>query len=168
MKRVLVAYYSLNGMTEMMAQYIGEGIRFSGQEAVVKKISDLKLPDAVAGFDGYLFGSPTHFRDVPEPMKAFMRTASQSDLEGRLGGAFGSYTHDGGAAASIFDTLRYAFKMEPFELGALSLKETMFEQPGRGQAAQVHYVAGEAHGEVGEGRKACQDYGKVFGQRVAK
>ncbi len=42
MKKVLVAYYSRTGMTEKMAENIAEGIRFSGNDVVIKKISDLK------------------------------------------------------------------------------------------------------------------------------
>ena len=166
MKKVLIAYFSLTGMTETMAQYIGEGIRISGQEAIVKKISDIKEPDKLAGFDGYIFGSPTHFRDVPEPMKAFLRMVRQADLKGKLGGAFGSYTHDGNAPSSVFDTLQYVFEMEPFELGPFNLKEILLEEPGRAEKSYSRYIAGEVHGEVGEGMHACHDYGKVFGERL--
>ena len=38
MSKVLIAYFSLRGSTEKMAQYIAEGVRFSGQQATVKKI----------------------------------------------------------------------------------------------------------------------------------
>ena len=38
MKKVLVAYVSRTGKTEKMAEYIAEGIRFSGNEAELKKI----------------------------------------------------------------------------------------------------------------------------------
>ena len=166
MKKVLITYFSVSGMTEKMAQYIGEGIRISGQEAIVKKISDIKGPDELAGFDGYIFGSPTHFQDIPEPMKAFLSMVSQADLKGKLGGAFGSYTHDGNAPAIIFDTLQNVFHMEPFELGPFNLKETMLEEPSRGEQSPRRYVAGEVHGEVREGMHGCHDYGKVFGERV--
>ena len=36
MKKVMIAYFSLTGKTEMMAQYIAEGVRISGQEAVFR------------------------------------------------------------------------------------------------------------------------------------
>ena len=45
MKKVLIVYFSLTGNTEMMAQYIAEGIRFSGQEVKARKISDIKSAD---------------------------------------------------------------------------------------------------------------------------
>ena len=46
MKKVLVAYFSVTGTTESMAQYIAEGVRFSGCEAVVKNISAIKEANA--------------------------------------------------------------------------------------------------------------------------
>lgn len=168
MNKVLVAYFSLSGMTESMAQYIGEGIRISGQEAKVKRIADIKKPDELTGYDGYIFGSPTHFRDVPEPMKNFLWMANKAGLKGKLGGAFGSYKHDGGASALIFDTLQHIFEMEPFELGPLNMKEDMLETPRRDEKVGSKYIAGEAFSGVGEGRRACQDYGKVFGEKLTR
>ena len=152
MKRVLIAYFSATGTTEKMAEYIAEGIRISGQEAVVRKISDIKVPEDLAGYDGYIFGAPTYSLDVPEPMKKILLAVEKAGLEGKLGGAFGSYSHevaykhDAYAPAIIYNTLQTASKMEPFELGPLNLREDM--------------VA------TGEGMKACQDYGQVFGNKL--
>jgi multimeric flavodoxin WrbA len=167
MKKVLIAYFSLTSRTEMMAQYIAEGIRISGHEAIVKKIADIKTPDGLAGYDGYIFGSPTHFRGVAEAMKTFLLSAREADLKGKPGGAFGSYTHDGSAPAIILDTLQYVYQMEPFELGPLNLKEALLEEPKRGEPITTHYIAGEVHGEVGEGMRACHDYGRVFGEKLS-
>jgi flavodoxin len=152
MKKVLVAYYSVGGNTEKIAQYIGEGIRFSGQEAVVKSIKDVKATADLAGYDGFIFGSPTYFRDAPEPMKTFLFMVKQVNMEGKLGGAFGTYSHDVSymheayAPAVILDTLQYVCKMEPFELGPLMLKDTAVG--------------------TGEGIHTSQDYGRVFGEKL--
>ena len=59
MKKVLIAYNSRTGTTEKMANYLAEGIRMAGNEAKVEKIAGLKKPEALAGFDGYIFGCPT-------------------------------------------------------------------------------------------------------------
>lgn len=147
MKKVLVAYFSLTGMTEKMAQYIAEGIRMSGQQAVVKKIRDLKVANDLAGYDGYLFGSPTYHRDMAEPMKTFLFLAKKADLAGKPAGAFGSYTHSGDAPAIIFDTMEHVYKMEPFELGSFNLLEHEIETP--------------------DGMHTIQDYGRVFGEKLA-
>jgi len=146
MKKVLIPYFSLTGKTEKMAEYIAEGIRISGQQSVTKKISDIKSATDLAGYDGYIFGSPTYHRDMADPMKTFLFLARKADLEGKLGGAFGSYTHSGDAPAIIFDTMQYVYKMEPFELGSFNLKEAIVETV--------------------EGMRACQDYGRVFGEKL--
>jgi len=146
MKKVLVAYFSLTGNTERMAKYIAEGVRLGGQQAVTKKISDIKSVNALEGYDGYIFGSPTYHRDIADPVKTFLFLARKAELEGKLGGAFGSYTHSGDAPAIIFDTMQYVYKMEPFELGSFNLKEAV--------------------GETTEGMRACHDYGRVFGEKL--
>jgi flavodoxin len=152
MKKVLIAYFSATGTTEKMAEYIAEGIRISGQGVVVRKTSEVKAPDDLAGYDGYIFGAPTYSLDVPEPMKKILLAVEKASLEGKLGGSFGSYSHEvtykhnAYAPAIIYNTLQTASKMEPFELGPLNLREDM--------------VA------TGEGMKACHDYGRAFGEKI--
>ena len=153
MKRVLIVYYSSSGKTEMMAEYIAEGVRFSGHQAAMKKMGEIQDSTELAGYDGYLFGAPTFSLDVPEPVKKFLTQAEQENLEGKLGGAFGSYRHDVAyqhddyAPAIILDALQQKHKMKPFELGPFNLKEDMVE--------------------TSEGMKACHDYGRVFGENLA-
>jgi len=45
------------GTTEKMAEYIAEGIRMSGQQAVVRKISNINVPHDFTGYYGYILGS---------------------------------------------------------------------------------------------------------------
>ncbi len=79
--------------------------------------------------------------------------AEKAGLAGRMGGAFGSYTHDVGyehatlAPAIIFNTLQRAGKMQPFELGPFTLQEDVVK--------------------TSRGMETCQDYGRVFGERLA-
>ena len=84
MAKVMIAYFSLTGNTENMAQYIGEGVRFSGNEAVVKKISDIKKADDLEGYDGYIFGSPTYHRDMEDPVKTFPLMERTQTSKGNL------------------------------------------------------------------------------------
>ena len=165
MKKVLIAYFSLSGNTEKMAQYVAAGGRTSGQQAARKKVSAIKSAADLAGYDGYIFGCPTYYRDMTEPMKQFLFLAKKAALAGKPAGAFGSYTHDGAAAGMVFDTMQHVFQMEPFELGPLSVKDIMLEETGRGQERRT-YVAGEVHGNPGEGMRACQDYGRTFGEKL--
>lgn len=146
MAKVMIAFFSLTGNTENMAQYIGEGVRFSGNEAVVKKLSDIKNAGDLEGYDGYIFGSPTYHRDMAEPVKTFLFLAKKANLEGKLAGAFGSYTHSGDAPNIIMETMEYVFKMEPFSLQSLNQLEKDVGTP--------------------EGIKTCQDYGRVFGESL--
>ena len=146
MKKVLIAYFSLTGKTEMMAQYVAEGVRFSGNEAVVRKMSDIKSANDLAGYDGYIFGSPTYYLDAPEPVKTFLFLGRKAGLEGKLGGAFGSYTHDGNAPKIVLDTMQYVCNMEPIELGHFNLKESLVETT--------------------DGMRACQSYGRAFGEKL--
>ena len=146
MHKVLVAYTSVSGNTEKMARYIAEGVRFSGCEAVVKNISNLKIKEDLEGYDGYIFGSPTYHRDMAGTMKTFLFFVKQANLEGKQGGAFGSYTHSGDAPALILETMEYVFKMEHFELGSFNMKEALID---------TH-----------DGMHACQEYGKTFGESL--
>jgi flavodoxin len=147
MNKVLIAYFSLTGKTQKMAEYIAEGVRFAGGQAEVKNITELKKADDFSGYEGYIFGSPTYHRDMAEPFKTFLFLARKVNLEGKLAGSFGSYTHSGDAPGIILETMQYVFKMRPFELSSLRLKEDLVE--------------------TREGMKACQDYGKVFGEKIA-
>ena len=153
MKKVLIAYFSATGKTETMAQFIAEGIRFSGQEVVVKKIEEIKSTTDLAGYDGYMFGSPTFSLDIPKPVKTFLSLTKRAELEGKTGGAFGSYRHDVSykhdsyAPAIIFDILQGEQKMKPFDLGPFTLREDVVD--------------------TREGMKACQDYGRVFGEKLS-
>jgi len=146
MIKVLIAYASLTGNTEKMAQFIAEGVRMSGCEATAKNISRIKESEALEGYNGYIFGSPTYHRDMAGNMKTFLFMAKKANLEGKLAGAFGSNTHSREAPALVLETMEYVFKMEPFELSSLNLKEDLIDTT--------------------EGRKSCQDYGKAFGQRL--
>ena len=150
--KVMIAYYSVTGRTKKMAEFIAEGVRFSGQETAMKKIGEIKDAAELAGYDGYIFGSPTYSLDLPKPVRTFLLMAEKAGLEGKMGGAFGpymhdaSYRHDTHAPGIIFDTLQHGCGMKPFELGPFSLKEETVE--------------------TSSGMKTCQDYGRVFGEKL--
>jgi len=146
MKRVLVAYYSRTGMTKKMAEYIEEGVRFSGNEVELKKISDIKSEKDLAGYDGFIFGCPTYHKDMTENFKTFLFLAQKGGLEGKVGGSFGSSTHSGEAPKLIFDTLEYVFKMKTTSLGPFCLREKE--------------VATD------EGLRSCQTYGRTLGKEL--
>ncbi len=146
MKKVLVAYVSRTGNTQQMAEFIAEGIRMTGQAVEMKKISQIKNEKELEGFDGYVFGCPTYHRDLTAGMKTFLFLAEKANMTGKIGGAFGSYTHSGESAQMIYDTMQHVYKMDTVDLGALNLKEQVVS--------------------TGDGQKACQDYGRAIGQKL--
>ena len=146
MKKILIAYDSKTGRTEKMAEYIAEGIRSDGKEASVKKISELPNVTNLAGYDAYIFGCPTYFKDITEDMKKFLFIAKEAGLKGKVGGAFGSYTHLGNAPRIIHDTMAYVYDMKMADLGELNVKEQVLDS--------------------GKGKEPCLEFGKSFGRRI--
>jgi len=144
MGKVLIAYYSRNGHTESMANYIAEGVRIKGCEAEVKPISEIKNEKDLEGYDAYIFGCPTYHRDMTANMKTFLFLAEKANLEGKPGGAFGSYTHSGDAPLEIYETMEYVFKMNVTTLGSFRLKEA----------------------DIVNSIKSCQDYGGVICEMI--
>ena len=148
MSKVLIAYDSRTGHTEKMAEYVAEGIRMGGNEAELKKIHSIKKEGDLAGYDAYVLGCPTYHRDMTGGMKTFLFLMQKANLEGKVGGAFGSYTHSGDAPGIIYDTMEYVFKMKMSDLGSFNLKEAL---------------VGDA-----EGLRASQDYGKGINEKLEK
>lgn len=147
MKKVLIAYYSRTGTTQKMAEYIAEGVRFSGNDADLKKISEIKNEKGFEGYDGLIFGCPTYHKDMTENFKTFLFLAQKGNLQGKAGAAFGSSTHSGEAPKLIFDTMEFVFNMNMTNLGPFDLREIMVN--------------------TSEGIRACQDYGKALGKTMS-
>ncbi len=146
MGKVLIVYFSVTGKTKTMAEFIAEGVRFTGNEVEIKKITEIKDAKDLNGYDAYAFGCPTYHRDMTENMKTFLFLAKNADLKGKIGAAFGSHTHSGEAPKFIYDTMEHVYGMNMVNLGYLLLKE-----------AQVG---------TGDGNKACQDYGRAIGNMI--
>ena len=151
MKKVLVAYFSKAGTTETMAQYIAEGVRITGHQADLKKVSEIKSEKDLTGYDGYVFGCPTYFLDMPEPFKRFLLIAERADLKGKAGGAFSSRAHPSsgegiGAAENLFETMESRFKMNMTNLGPFDLEGGLTEKE-----QDMH---------------VCQDYGKAVAEML--
>lgn len=147
MAKFLIAYTSRTGHTKKIADYLAEGIRMSGHEVEVKNISELKEAADLEGYQGYLFGCPTYHRDMTASMKTFLFLVEQAKLAGKVGGAFGSYTHSGDAPGYIFDTMENVFKMDMTDLGSLNVIEGTIDTP--------------------DGIKAAQDYARAVGGKIA-
>ena len=146
MGNILITYYSRTGKTEKMAEYIAEGVRMGGHSADIKKLSEIKNEQELEGYDGYAFGCPTYHRDMTANMKTFLFVVEKAKLNGKAGGAFGSYTHSGDAPKYIFETMENVFKMNMTSLGSFNLLEHLVEDT--------------------EGMRACQDYGRSISEKL--
>ncbi|MDR0477031.1 MAG: flavodoxin domain-containing protein [Desulfobulbaceae bacterium] len=146
MKKALIVYASRTGKTKAMAEYLAEGLRMTGCQVDVKKIADIDKAEQMASYDGYLFGCPTYHKDITDGMKKFLFKAKLAKLDGKWGGAFGSHTHSGESPVILYETMQYVCKMKMTNLGPLRLTEEMVG--------------------TSEGLKACQDYGRAFGEKM--
>ncbi len=112
MAKVLVVYATRTGETQTIANLIGEGIRFSGHDANVVSVKEIKSESELDGYDGYVFGSSTYHGEMLQGMKTFLFIAEKADLEGKVGGAFGSFGWSGEANDRIFETMKHILKMD--------------------------------------------------------
>jgi len=143
MGNVLIVYTTRADETKGIADLIAEGIRISGHMAEVRKAADIKNADALAGFDAYVFGSPTYHGEMISSMKQLLFIAEKATLEGKVGGSFGAYGWSGEAPGRIYDTMKHIFKMNMVS-GPLMLK------------------AGSMEGGI----PASQEYGKVISKMI--
>ncbi len=144
MGTVLIVYATRSDETKAIADIIGEGIRISGHNAEVKRVSEIKNEEDIKGYDACIFGSPTYHGEMITSMKQLLFMAERAELSGKPGGSFGSYGWSGEAAGRIFDTMNHIFKMNMVSDGPLMLKAAW----------------------VGGGIKAAQEYGKKIAAMI--
>jgi flavorubredoxin len=144
MGKVLVVYTTRSGETQKIAELIAEGIRFTGAEAKVVNVTDIKKEGDLEGYDGYAFGSATYHGDMIQSMKTMLFLAEKANLEGKAGGSFGAFGWSGEATDRIYDTMKHIFKMDMVS-GPLRLKSSL----------------------LGGGKEMAQSYGREIGKKVA-
>jgi len=143
MAKTLVVYATRTGETQKIGELIAEGIRFSGHEAMVSSINDIKSEKDLQGYDALIFGSATYHGDMMQKMKTMLFMAEKAGLEGKIGGAFGAFGWSGEAPDRIFDTMKNIFKMEMVS-GPLRLKSS----------------------SLGGGVTMAQDYGREIAKKL--
>jgi flavorubredoxin len=143
MGQALIVYTTRTQETRQIADLIAEGLRFSGQEAVVRDVKEIKSEKDLAGYDAYVFGSPTYHGEMLQPMKTFLFLAEKADLENKIGGAFGAYGWSTEAHDRIYQTMRTIFKMDMLS-GPLLLKSA----------------------SLGGGLQMAQDYGREIAKKM--
>ena len=144
MSKALIVYVTRTGETETIGNLIAEGIRFSGHEADVVKVTDIKKEEDLKAYDAIVLGSPTYHGEMVQGMKTLLFMAEKAELEGKVGGAFGAFGWSGEAPDRIFDTMKNIFKMN------------MVSIPLRLKSANL-----------GGGLKMAQDYGREIAEKLA-
>ena len=143
MGKVMVVYATRTGETQSIADLIAEGIRMAGHQADVVNVKTIKSEADLAGYDGYVFGSATYHGEMLQAMKTFLFMAEKSQLEGKIGGAFGSFGWSGEANERIYQTMQNVFKMDMLA-DSLRLKSS----------------------NLGGGVKMAQEYGRQLAQKL--
>jgi flavorubredoxin len=143
MAKALITYASRTGETQSIANYIAEGIRFTGADAKVVDAAQLKTEEDLGGYDAYVFGSATYHGDMLPAMKQLLFLAAELDLEGRPAGSFGAFGWSGEAPDRIYDTMRHILKMDMVG-SALRLKSAALQG----------------------GLQMAQDYGREIGKKL--
>lgn len=90
MGKILIAYASLTGNTEEIAELIAEGVRQAGHEAELKASYDCNAADLLE-YDGFLLGVYTWGDgELPDEFLDFYEELDELDLSGKKTAVFGS------------------------------------------------------------------------------
>ncbi len=105
MSKVLVLYDTRTGNTGRMARAVADGAKLvQGTEVVLKKVGEGS--GELAAADAIVLGSPTHNTQPSRAMRSFLSSLGNIPLQGKVGGAFGSYGWSGEAPEIIAQALR--------------------------------------------------------------
>lgn len=125
---ILVLYYSENGSTALLAEYIARGVERSGVEARIRTVPPVSTTceavcepvptdgppyatlDDLRDCAGLALGSPTHFGSMAAPLKYFLDNTSSLWLSGDLSGKpacvfSSSASHHGGQEATLLSMM---------------------------------------------------------------
>lgn len=100
MGKILILYYSKEGNTRKMAEYVLEGVeQIPGHEVRLRSVSEASQEDLV-WCDGVAAGSPTYIGTVAGEMKLFWENCLPiwQKIDGKIGCAFSSQGGWGGGA----------------------------------------------------------------------
>jgi len=143
MAKALIVFATRAGETDRIANLVAEGIRFSGMEASVVNVTDIKSEKDLQGYDAVVLGSATYHGEMLAKMKTLLFMAEKAGLEGKVGAAFGAFGWSGEAPDRIYDTMKNIFKMNMVST-SLRLKASSIEG----------------------GKRMAQDYGREIGKKL--
>ncbi|ASA22828.1 flavodoxin [Paenibacillus donghaensis] len=142
MAKVLVAYASLTGNTEEMAELIVEGIREAGGEAVLKSVTECNAAE-IKAYEGVLLGAYTWGDgELPDEMLDFYEELDELDLGTLPAAAFGS----GDTGYEIYCGAVNELEKKLQERGAVLVQESL----------KIEYGPNAAE------KEACRMFGRMF------
>ncbi|MHC4584218.1 MAG: flavodoxin family protein [Planctomycetota bacterium] len=163
---VLIAYDSLTGNTERMAQAVVKGVKqVPGAVAVAKRIREVTREDLEAA-DAIVLGCPTYYANIPGRMKTLIEDWSwrmKVDFTDKVGGAFATGGGQmGGKEHVVISLLLFMINNRMIVAGPLYQDE-------EGQDIWAETGAGAMTGPIdpGIGRKEL-DSASRLGERVAR
>ncbi len=143
-KKALIIYATRTGQTQKIAELIAEGIRFGGMEAETINVNDLDTSQKnLKDYDAIVIGSPTYHGEILQSIKTLLFKLESIGVEGKVGGAFGSYGWSGEAIDRIYNTMLHVLKMNMVN-DALWLKSA----------------------DLGGGIQMAQSYGKEIAKKM--
>ncbi len=162
MGKVLVLYYSNEGHTKKMAEFVAEGAKeVPDTEVRLKSIYESNKDD-ILWCDGLALGSPTYLGTVASEMKKFWEDLLPywQKLDGKIGCAFSSQGGWGGGAELTCQTLLNIM----INYGFLVFGVTDYS----GKQFTAHYGATQA-GEPRQEKEieSCKRLGKRLAEWVA-
>ncbi|MEG8945897.1 flavodoxin family protein [Rosettibacter firmus] len=162
MGKVLILYYSNEGHTKKMAEYVCEGAKeVPDTEVRIKSVNEANRDD-IFWCDGLALGSPTYLGTVAAEMKKFWESLlpDWQKLDGKIGCAFSSQGGWGGGAELTCQTLLNIL----INYGFLVFGVTDYS----GKQFTAHYGVTQA-GEPRQDKEieACRRLGKRLAEWVA-
>ena len=115
MAKILIAYHSVSGNTEIMAKEVFQGVSESGVDAEIKKIEEVDI-DKLPEYDGLIIGSPNYFGSMAADVKMFIDKSVKyfKKLEWKVGGAFTSTGMQGGGSELVLVDIIKALMIHGF------------------------------------------------------
>ena len=163
---VLIAYDSLTGNTERMAQAVAEGVKqVAGAVAAVKKVSEVTKEDLTAA-EAIVLGCPAYYANIPGRMKTVIDDWSwkmKVDFTDKVGGAFATGGGQmGGKEHTVISLLLFMINNRMVVAGPLY-------QDKEGDDIWAEVGAGAMTGPIdpGIGPKELDSAGRL-GERVAQ
>lgn len=192
MTKILVLYYSSYGHTAQLAEAVAEGARQGGAEADVMSVPEtapeaaqeamgigeprhtvIQDPEALAGYDGIVVGTPTRYGRMSSQMASFWDQTGglwkRGALVGKVGASFVSTgSQHGGQETTQFSTLTNLLHM------GMTVVGLDYGYPGQTDNSGVHGGSPYGASTIAGGDGSMQptdidlDGAKYLGKRVAE